>query len=386
MATKNEILVTAIERALFAGLVPHLSGQPGIGKSAIIHALADRLDLKLIDIRLSTMDPTDLGGLPNFVQSTNPLTGETVTRVAHLPNTKFPLQGFDDLPVKLDSKGKPLMQQAYDDKGNPLFEDDGKTKVMEPVTYSGWLIFFDELTSAPTLVKAACYQILLDRVVCGHKLHESVAMVCAGNRQEDGAIASQLGTALENRLITIPVSPDKQSFIDYAAEQNWDIRITSYVNWKPDAITEFKPNHGDINFSSCRTMEFVNDILKESEGEIDAAAKLLIKGALGNGRGTEFLGFCDYYTEIPSIADIVKDPIKTPVPDGLGHQYALAGVLATEMDKNNGKAIIQYASRLGKEFQVVMAGDAAKRNPGLMAIPEFTTWINDNINLLNAEI
>lgn len=385
MATKNEILVEAIERALFAGLVPNLSGQPGIGKSAIIKGVADNLNLKLIDIRLSTMDPTDLGGLPNFVEETNKLTGEKIVRVAHLPNTKFPLMGLDELPLKYDENMKPVMVQAEDAKGNPMFDANNKP-VMVQDTYDGWLIFFDEISSAPTLVKAACYQILLDREVCGHKLHDAVAMVAAGNRETDGAIATKLGTALENRLITLEVSPDKQGFLDFAVSKNFDIRITSFIQWKPEHITKFDANHGDINFSSCRTMEFVNDILAESGGTVDDAAKLLIKGALGKGVGTEFIGFCDYYTEIPKISDIIKDPIKTPMPEQLGHQYALAGVLAAEMDKSNGKELIQYASRMGKEFQIVMAGDAAKRNPGLMSIPEFSKWINENVQLLNAEI
>lgn len=358
---KNAVIVEAIERAIMVGLVPNLIGQPGIGKSAIIKSIADRLNLKLIDVRLSTMDPTDLGGLPNFIKSTD-AAGNEITRVAHLPNTKFPLQGFDELPDK------------FDDQGNKIG------------TYDGWFLFFDEITSAPTLVKAACYQILLDREVCGYPLHECVAMASAGNREDDGAIASQLGTALENRLITIPVDVDKESFLDYAVANNFDIRITSYVKWKPEAITSFKANHGDINFSSCRTMEFVQAIIEESNGVIDDAAKLLIKGALGNGTGTEFINFCNYYTEIPDINDIIKDPVGTKCPDELGHQYALAGVLATAMDPKNGAALIQYAQRMGKEFQVVMAGDAAKRKPSLMSVPQFCQWIDDNTNLLTAEI
>ena len=45
---------------LRAGLVPNLLGSPGIAKSAILHQIADENKLKLIDIRLSQMDPTDL--------------------------------------------------------------------------------------------------------------------------------------------------------------------------------------------------------------------------------------------------------------------------------------------------------------------------------------
>lgn len=45
---------------LKAGHVPMLKGSPGVGKSDIISKLADDHKLKVIDLRLSQCDPTDL--------------------------------------------------------------------------------------------------------------------------------------------------------------------------------------------------------------------------------------------------------------------------------------------------------------------------------------
>jgi len=41
-------------------LVPNLLGSPGCGKSALIHQIAEEFNLKVIDLRLSQCDPTDL--------------------------------------------------------------------------------------------------------------------------------------------------------------------------------------------------------------------------------------------------------------------------------------------------------------------------------------
>lgn len=41
-------------------LVPMMVGSPAIGKSAIVHEIAKKYGLKLIDLRLSQCDPTDL--------------------------------------------------------------------------------------------------------------------------------------------------------------------------------------------------------------------------------------------------------------------------------------------------------------------------------------
>ena len=59
----------------------NLIGSPGLGKSDTIKSVAEKLNLKVIDFRLSTADPTDLTGLP-FIKD---------GRSVFLPNEAFPL-------------------------------------------------------------------------------------------------------------------------------------------------------------------------------------------------------------------------------------------------------------------------------------------------------
>jgi Protein of unknown function (DUF815). len=65
MLIKN--LVKSVEVAVKSGVVPFIQGSPGIGKSDIVKQVANKYKLKLIDIRLSQCDPTDLCGLPNLM-------------------------------------------------------------------------------------------------------------------------------------------------------------------------------------------------------------------------------------------------------------------------------------------------------------------------------
>ena len=74
-------------QALKANLVPFLSSSPGIGKSAAVHQLAKRFNLKVIDIRLAQEDPTALGGFPSIVNG----------RSTYAPPERFPLEG-DKVP------------------------------------------------------------------------------------------------------------------------------------------------------------------------------------------------------------------------------------------------------------------------------------------------
>ena len=52
----TEVAVTYLQ----ANVVPLIKGPPGIGKSAMVRKIAQDHKLKLIDLRLSQCDPTDL--------------------------------------------------------------------------------------------------------------------------------------------------------------------------------------------------------------------------------------------------------------------------------------------------------------------------------------
>ena len=369
--TYIETLVNAISRTLSIGLVPNLIGSPGVGKSSIAAAIAEEANLKLIDIRLSMLDPTDLTGMPNFTimhdASGNPLldaNGQQIKRTQFIPNRRFPLAGMDEIPSrKVMIKG-----------------------VEKLVPYDGWLILFDEIPSCTPSMQAAAYQIILDRMVGEYPLHDNVWMMAAGNRESDKAVAYPMSTALKSRMIHFPVDIPAKDWRDWACTKGFNHQITSYLAYKPEHLTKFDPSVVDLTFGCGRTWEFVNEILNDCGGVIDAEAEMMIKGAVGVGVGNEFIGYMTLYSQLPSIDDIIKDPANTPIPDELGSQYALSGMIALNMDKSNGSQLIQYANRMNPEFQVVMCSDAAKRKPSLMAIPNFSQWIQKNTPLLNATI
>jgi MoxR-like ATPase len=110
MQVKASQAISMITAFIRAHLVPMLTGSPGIGKSQIIHQIAADYKLKVIDLRLSQCDPTDLLGFPN-------IKGD---RSGYVPMETFPLEG--DTP---------------------------------PKGFNGWLLFLDEFNSASPAVQAA---------------------------------------------------------------------------------------------------------------------------------------------------------------------------------------------------------------------------------------
>jgi MoxR-like ATPase len=97
--------------ALIGERVPlHIWGPCGVGKSQIVGQVAADLDYNFLDIRAVQLDPVDLRGLP---------------RIASDQTEWVP-------PKFLPTTGKGIL-------------------------------FLDELTSAPQMTQAGCYQLVLDR-------------------------------------------------------------------------------------------------------------------------------------------------------------------------------------------------------------------------------
>lgn len=97
--------------ALIGERVPlHIWGACGVGKSQIIAQVASDLDYDFLDVRAVQLDPVDLRGLP---------------RIAADQTEWVP-------PKFLPTTGKGIL-------------------------------FLDELTSAPQMTQAGCYQLVLDR-------------------------------------------------------------------------------------------------------------------------------------------------------------------------------------------------------------------------------
>ena len=132
----SSMTVQAIERTLDAGLVPFLEGDPGIAKTAMVRQVAEAFNLKLIDVRLMTMDPSDIGGIPMPIEITQP-NGTVVKRMQHVISTLFPIEG-DPLPLRLDANGNSFDEEEIDAHGNIVYLDKAKKKPsMVPARYDG---------------------------------------------------------------------------------------------------------------------------------------------------------------------------------------------------------------------------------------------------------
>lgn len=331
-----------ITDALYAGLVPMVVSSPGTGKSSIYRQVANDLNLKLIDHRLSTSAPEDLSGLPRFYTDE-----DGIERAQFVP--------FDFLPIE----------------GTKL-----------PKDKDGWLIFFDEFNSAPKQVEAAAYKTVLDRMTGQERLHERVAMGGAGNLSTDRAIVNNLSTAMQSRLVHIEMyTVFKEWLEDVAIAHGYDYRIKAFLSYKEQYLMDFRPDHHEKTFCCPRTWEFMDRLIRGRE--VSEKKTALYAGTITSGVAAEFVTFCQIYGKIPTLKEVLADPLGTPVPQQTDMKWAIISSLMDKVDEHNFTDLAKYINRFEGSMRILFYRNLAqnltlKQHPAYRdALLELSKYLHD---------
>ena len=237
-------------------------------------------------------------------------------------------------------------------KGDPL-----------PPGKSGWLLLLDEFNSAPKMVQAAAYKLALDEMVGQEHLHENCLVVCAGNLDTDNAIVNRLSTAMQSRLVHIHLENSPTDFMDLMLQKNWDHRLIGYHTFKPEAQTNFNPDHQDSTFACNRTWEFVNKYISgKALPEIDQCA---LAGMVSDGPALDFYAYLEHYANLPTIKIIKADPLNVPVPNEAATCYAMLTTLMSQFDIKDFPDVVKYVQRFPAEMRVMYFRFVDKRHPNM---------------------
>lgn len=272
-----------------------LHGRPGVGKTEVVQALAQRIGAELHDLRLTTIEPQDLRGLPYFDHAR----AKTVWyRPEDLPDTDAPA-----------------------------------------------ILFLDELTAAAPALQPTVYGLLQERRVGRHLLPATVMIVAAGNRVEDGAIAYDMGTALSDRLIHMIVQADAEDWLKhYAVPAGIHPAVAAFIRTRPDLLetTEDSLRRGQMIACTPRSWTRVSRIMQTVPDR--AIRQVMIAGTVGAAPAAEFALLADEIAATVQIAAMLAAPRADRgalYPGTLHGQTALVYGLVGAMTRENLPAAIE---------------------------------------------
>lgn len=325
MELKPKVAASVIAASIAAGNPVLMTGAPGIGKSDIVRQIADARKWGFIDLRLSTIDPVDLRGLPAASH------GEAV----FLPMGALPKAGRDG---------------------------------------EAGILFLDELPQAPMAVQNAAFQLVWDRKIGDYQLPPGWHIVAAGNRVSDRAGANRLNSALANRFTHISLGVDLDSWCQWALANGIAPEVVAFLRFRPELLHKFSPdspiNPTPRTWAMCA--RYVNAGL---DPETESAAMC---GTVGDGPAAELLAFLRIWRTLPSPDSVFLDPAGATVPTNPATLYAICGALARKVTANSMAQFVRYIGRLPPEYGVLAMKDATRRDNSLNSTPEAVQWFSAN--------
>ena len=299
-----------------------LHGRPGIGKTEIVAQLAEATGSRLYDLRLTTIEPQDLRGLPYYDH-------EAKKTVWYRP---------EDLP----------------DGDRPA------------------ILFLDELTAAAPNLQPTVYGLLQERRVGNHRLPPSVFIVAAGNAVEDGAVAYDMGTALSDRLIHLLIRAEASDWVDrYALPRGLHPAVIAFVRTRPDLLetAEAAIRRGETVFATPRSWARVSTILQTIPDR--RLRNLMVAGTVGEAVAAEFALIADDIAATVQVGEMIEATGKARLalyPASMHGLTALVYALVTAADPANLPQVIEIMADIRRL-------SALRDDPALARLPlgELTT-------------
>jgi hypothetical protein len=312
--------------ALVGERVPlHVWGACGVGKSQIVSQVAEALGLSLLDLRAVLLDPVDLRGLPR-------VTGEITEWVP----PKF---------LPRDGEG---------------------------------ILFLDELTSAPQLTQAACYQLVLDRKLGDYRLPDGWVVVAAGNPASERGVHFSMPRPLRNRFAHLHLEPDLTDWCRWALKSGVRSEVIAFLRFKPELLHDADVTSDQNAWPTPRSWELASNVLKalsKQTGATNSAIEgQMLEGTIGPGATAEFVGFLQLFRQLPSIDEILLSPDSAPLPDDPSAQIAIATALGRAMTDQSVTKGARYLNRMPSEMHVLAMRDAAARDRAITHTQEFVRF------------
>lgn len=270
--------VTVIDAAARTQVPVILWGEPGLGKTAVVRALAVADQVPMETVIGSQREPVDIAGWPVVVDGS--------VQTLALP---------DWVKVLLDSGG-------------------------------GYL-FLDELTTCSQSVQAAMLTVIQERVVGRTKLPDAVRIVAAANPADCGAGGVDLAAPTANRFLHVAFEPTVQEWLTgmrsgfrvlpasravaadelRAAEELG--AVCAFIEARP-ALLQDRPATDEAAgraYPTRRTWHSLARVLAHLRADDTAAVVAATLGLVGEGAGSEFVQW-RVSLDLPAVADVLADP------------------------------------------------------------------------------
>lgn len=339
-----EALITSVPTNRF-----HLMGEPGIGKSAMLRRIAEKLNMDYAYIDVPNLDLGDVA---------MPVVNHETKTTTYYPNARFKFHLKKPVVIMLDefTKGaEPVKNMLH-----PLFEVNDPRLGDEPVPEGSFIFSTGNLSS--------------DGVGDGMKAHTKARLTKLVVRKPNAKQWLRWATNSGR------IDPAICAWVD-----RYPQTLDSYLDGVGDNQYIFNPKAVQDSFVCPRTLELASNIVSQRANFSSDALIAALTGVIGEAGARDMQAFISYADQLPTKAAIIADPKNAPIPTQPGACAVLVYSLISAAEKDNFSKFMEYIGRFSAEWQATFAIQIAK-NTNKQAIAfgnrDFSKWVADNQDLL----
>jgi hypothetical protein len=313
MAYLNDI-PAILRRAIKTGVNVHLTGEPGIGKTAVIEQVV--AEEKKADpefwygnVYTPSLTPTDF--------------------VCMMP-----------------------------DPATNLLRPYRHERLPNGFTHPGLrgMLFLGERDNADPATNKALQKYINNEDMGGLIKPKGVIVVSDSNDVSHRSGAVQQSLALLSRSVHINVELDPNVTIKYFADVGVHPLVQAYLSLRKEHVSTFANVISKREYrvwANPRAWERLASMIEAAEAEGEQVTLDEIIGNVGEAVGREFSAFMYAATQLVSYGGIVADPLKAHVPEKLSEVYAVIAMLSASVRAADFPNVRKYVERFSTEVQVL---------------------------------
>jgi hypothetical protein len=336
-----------------------LKGASGIGKTDIALAYAEQQgeDYGLFELNCATASLPDVIGL------------------------QMPHNEVYTLP---DGTEKKIISSRF---AYPYFMRDKRTG-QPAFMFKRGMVVLEEYGQAQGDVKRALADIILNGRSGEHNFCEEVDVLLLSNRPEDRSGVTKDFDFLINRRVELLVNATLDGWLVWAHAHGVSNMSMAFAARNTDKVFANKAPEKQGPWLTPRSLvmadNFLKVALKKGWGLDDTLTRVNLAGMIGDGMAHIYIAFAKIRDKLPTLAEILADPVNATLPSEPDQQMFLAFDLAAKTKVENIKPIVTYIDRMPKDFSVAYFRAAGRRDKAISSTKEFGDWAVANIALMTA--
>ena len=318
-----------------------LQGAPGTGKSAILHALSERMpDYMPCYIDVANLDLGDLG---------MPMVDRDMGVTHYAPNARFGISPGQRKPV---------------------------------------LLMLDELGKASRPVLNMLLPVILERRLGDVELPVGSVVFATTNLATDG-VGDNIPAHAHNRMTVVDyANPTCDEWLTWASGASVVPEVMAFAKQYPSVFDRYDQLDDDKNpyifnpltgqtkaYCSPRSLAKASVLIQAREA-LGAALLPALAGTVGESAARDMEAMVNLADQLPSFESIVANPSKTKMPGSVSGWFLMAFMLAGRVQKETLPPVMEYVERWdnfeAKTLFVSTLASNAKKVGWACTVREFT--------------